>query len=78
MAVKALFQAFYLENVVSADYPGRQMDMDLCIGLCGLFDDLDLVQHFLPALRPADGFFTIKGFQLGDDLLLVFNFSLLV
>ena len=54
------------------------MNMDLGVYFCGLFQNLDLIQHFLPALGPADGFLTVEGFQLGDDFLLVLDLALLV
>ena len=78
MAIKAFFQPLYLENIVSTDDAGSQMNMDLGGYFCGFFQNLDLIQHFLTALGPADGFLTVEGFQLGDDFLLVLDLALLV
>ena len=78
MVVKAFFQTFHFQYVISADDPWSQMDMDLRIDFCRLFQNLDLVQHFLTAFRTADRLFTVEGFQLGDHFLLVFDLTLLV
>lgn len=39
---------------------------------------LNLIQHLFTALCTPDGLFTVKGFKLGDDCFLVFDFLLLV
>ena len=57
---------------LQSEYASRVVDF------CGFFQHLDLIQHFLPALGPADGFFPVEGFQLGDDLLLMLDLPLLV
>ena len=52
--------------------------MHIIAHLCGLFQHLHFLEHLFPAFRPADGFLPVKGAQLFNDGLLMFDFLLLV
>ncbi len=54
----------------------RQLHVGADFG--GLVQNLYFIQHFLPAFCPLDGFFTIEGAQLFDNLLLMLDFPLLI
>ncbi len=48
-------------------------------GFQRLFNPLHLIQHFFTAFGTFDRFFlTVKGFQLGNDRLLMLNIPLLI
>jgi hypothetical protein len=51
--------------------------MHIGTDFCGLVQYFDLIQHFYTAFCPADGFLTVKGTQLLDNFLLVFDLLLL-
>ena len=55
------------------------MQMHICVAdLSRFFQHFDFIEHFFTALCAADGFFTVEGFQLGDDGLLMADLLLLV
>ncbi len=71
-------QIFHRNHIISAYNPRFQMQMNICIYLCGLLQTLNFIQHFFSAFRPFDGLFPIEGFQFCNHFLLMFNFLLLV
>ena len=75
---KVLGKVLDVENVVSADEFRLEGKVHIRPRLRGLFQNLDLVQHFLPALRTLDRFLPVKGFELVDDCLLVLDLTLLL
>ena len=52
--------------------------MDVRVLIRRLFETLDLIQHLFTALGALDGFLTVKGFEFGDNLLLMADLLLLV
>ena len=55
-----------------------QRDTHPVLELKRLFDPLYTVQHFFTAFRTFDGFFTVIGFQLGDNGFLMLDIPLLI
>ena len=78
LAVKRLAQAGNGKHILAAFHIRLQPDIHGVVDVYGLFQPVDLIQHLFPALGPADGFFPVKGFKLGNDCLLVPDFLLLI
>ena len=75
---ESLGKSFYSKYIISTDKTWFQGNTHLVINFNWFLNALDLVQHFYTALSTLNGFLTVKGAELGDNSLLMFDLSLLV
>ena len=71
-------QSFHLQTIITAYNLGREFHAHVRPRFGRLLQDIDFLEHFFPAFRPADGLFPVKGTQLFDNRLLMPDFLLLV
>ena len=69
---------FYAQHIIAALAGGLQLQVDLRVRGGRFVDDFDLLQHFLPAFRPLDGFLPVEGPELFNDCFLMTDLLLLI
>ena len=77
-AVETLGKLTDGENVISAGDAWFQRNVHRVVDFGRFFQKIHLGKHFFTALGALDGFLTVKGFEFGDNLLLMADLLLLV